>query len=320
LTGYLRGQLQTFRHHAASSGETRHVERLHAIALEAFGQADKITLMLECALEEIRSNERTVTASAAAWQALEDRAGVLGEDDPTLMRIRAFRVRFVRLRGGGRGDTDRGVAGYYAEWQRRLGVLGPDHYRTSVARANLAVALRERCRDSDLDQACEILREEVERRGRIFGADDPFTSSAELVLAQTLVRVTEVDGDVSCAEAAREILSRLVVARFLRYGMADVATLRAQLVHAHAMLVLGQTSAALSGISHVRQLCQRVRAILTPGWPEFLLARAQVADGMAKDRALGAAQEALRLRRAYFSPGSREVVDAQQLVDELSQS
>ncbi|MBL7497451.1 hypothetical protein I6A81_14540, partial [Frankia sp. CN7] len=98
------------------------------------------------------------------------------------------------------------------------------------------------------------------------------------------------------AAEARALAAQVVASRRERFGPAAPQTLRAELVHAHALLLTGEPAVAVAEIRYVLAVDRRTGPALDPGWPELLLARAMVAAGL--DDAGGGLDDALRQARA----------------------
>jgi hypothetical protein len=327
-----RGRMQTIL--AVAGADPKPAERLYREAVTAFGPTSELAFQVEYHLEELHSQRRSVADSYRVWEALHVRAeAALGPHDTTLMSIKALRARYARLVGGG-DAADVAVHSYDEEWRRRTAMLGPDAHRTRIAHANLAIALRDRARPGDLPQACRILRAETAHRRAHYGVVHPFTWTAQTVLAQTLVRVAEETGDAAALAEARELAAEVLAARRGRFGPTDPATLRAQLVHAHALVLSGEPTAAGSEIRYVLAACRRVGALLDPGWPEMLLARAELAaeqsgsgwrpgadrpadDGERLSEVLRLARRAVRARRSHYPPDAGPVAEAERLVEDI---
>lgn len=316
----LAARYETLMHRAEASGDISGLEVLHADAVRELDPTHGIVFLVECGIEDIRSRTRPVLRSVKVWDRLRERAAaVLEPDDPTLMTIEGFRARHSRRRGRPE-DLDAGVEAYRRNWLQRRGSLGEDHYRTRTMRANLAIALRERDGEGDLDEALGILREEIAHRTGRYGEPHPFTWIARLVMAQTLVRAAEKaaepDDRHRPAREAAQIADSLVERRRFRFGVTDLSTLRAHLVHAHALLVLGRVAEAIPEIRHVQARARLTRVPLEPGWAESLLARAHAAAGEAGE-ALRWAERSHQQRAAYFPRNGCKVEEARRLLDEL---
>jgi hypothetical protein len=315
----LSGRLQCLLHRAEQTGRLDALEELHAEAVADPEVSPHVSLFVECCLEGLRSRSRPVDDSVAVWDALRERAGRhLGPADTTLMSIRSFQAQYTRRRGRP-ADLDAGVALYREEWELRRAHLGADDYRTRITRANLGLAIRERARPGDLDEALRILETETGDRLARYSGTHPFTWDVQTVLAQTCVRVAEATGDPG--ERRRHATRGLELARLVagqrrrRFGWADAATLRAQLVAAHALLLLGRAAEAVPEIRHVRTAAGVRRVALDPGWPEFLLAAGLAAQG--EEAALAMAERALRLRESRYPRAGRQVTEARALVRSL---
>ncbi|TDD82637.1 hypothetical protein [Actinomadura rubrisoli] len=316
----LAARHETLLHRAETSGDYSGLERLHADAVRELGPGNRMVFLVECGLEEMKSRSRPLTESVEVLDALWERArAALSPDDHTLMLIRAYRARYRRRRGRSE-DLEAGVEAYRRQWRERCEALTRDHYRTRIMHANLALAVRDRDGEGDLPEALRMLREEAAHRSDRYGEQHPFTWIVRSILAQTLVRSAERAADLGerarHALEAEAIADSLVDRRSLRFGVADISTLRAKLVHAHALLLLGRAGEAIPEIQHVYLRTQRERIPLEPGWTESLLARAELAVG-APSEALHWAEEAQRLKAAYYPLDSRQVIEAGRLVDDL---
>lgn len=316
----LRAELRTVLARAEETGDLDRLEELQRIVAAERGKINpSVELQLECDLEALRSRHRPVAESVLRWERLAWRARqVLPGDDPAQLRIRSFHARYVRRRGRP-GDQDEGVRMYRKEWDRRRALFDDDDPRTGVARANYALALRERGAADDLERALQLLEDETLLRLDRYGSAHPFTWKAQVVLAQTQIRAAEGSDDPAererRAQEAMEIAEALLHSRRRRYGVSDQSTLHAHLVHAQALLLLGQADHAVREIHGVRQTACRPSVTLDPGWVELLLARSLATDDPAN--ALEYAREALRLREAYYSGSSRQVAEVLALIAEL---
>ncbi|WP_045875414.1 hypothetical protein [Pseudofrankia sp. DC12] len=114
----------------------------------------------------------------------------------------------------------------------------------------------------------------------------------------------------------RALAEAVVAARQDRFGPSSGATLRAQLVRAHALLLGGEPAAAVAEIRYVLATSRRVGANLDPGWPELLLARALLAAGLASgddrlDDAVRQARAAVEARLGRYPAGTERVAEAE---------
>lgn len=372
----LRGRVQMVLTHAELTTDPRPLALLLDEVAEALGPDSSLALLVEYGVEELRSRNRSVAASARVWDDLHVRAdAALDRRDTTLMSIKALHARYARL-SGDEVDRDAAVDGYEVEWRRRLAMLGPREHRTSTAHANLATALRERGTPDDLRRSCLIARQEIAVRLAAWGQENSFTWIPQIILAQCLLKVAEracppqegatEPGEAGTAPAAdsptsaggpaeagvddradgipapregprgyplvteddlarpaadlvaegRSLAEAVVAARQDRFGPASVATLRAQLVRAHALLLAGEPAAAIAEIRYVLATNRRVGANLDPGWPELMLARALLAAGLADggaslDDAVRQARVAVEARLGRYPAGTERVTEAE---------
>ncbi|MDT3438252.1 hypothetical protein [Pseudofrankia sp. BMG5.37] len=363
----LRGRTQTVLTYTDATADPRPLVGLYEEVRRVLGATSTLALLVEYHAEELYSRTRSVAESARVWAQLHARAELaLDRHDTTLMGIKALHARYARL-SGGPADLDTAAQTYEVEWRRRLAILGAKADRTSTAHANLAIALRDRGGRDDLRRACQIAREEVTVRHAVWGADHSFTWIAQLILAQTLLKVAEradppghdagppalgpadgsaaipgpgsepVDPDAwrsehdryppvseddlarprdELIEEGRVVAAAVLTARQERFGATSDATLRTQLVHAHALLLAGEPSRAAAEIRYVLATNRRVGANLDPGWPELLLARALLAavlseEGDSLDDALRQARAAVEARRARYPAGAQRVAEAE---------
>jgi hypothetical protein len=344
----LRGRAHTVLAYTEATADPWPLVGLHDRIGAALGPADPLALLVEYHVEELRSRTRSVAESARVWADLHARAeAALDWHDTTLMGIKALYARYARL-SGGPADLDAAAQAYEVEWLRRLAILGPRADRTLTAHANLAIALRDRGGPGDLRRACQIAREEVAVRRDVYGADNAFTWIAQLVLAQTLLRVAErpdqpgekaaqqrppeADGyppvrldDVErprpeLVAEGRALAAQVLSSRRERFGATSDATLRTQLVFAQALLLAGEPVRAAEEIRYVLATNRRVSANLDPGWPELLLARALLATvlredgddgGDSLDEALRQARAAVEARRNRYPADAQRVTEAE---------
>jgi hypothetical protein len=196
------------------------------------------------------------------------------------------------------------------------GLFGPDDFRTAVARQQLAVALCDRALGDDLLRARRMLEEEARSRAEGHGSWHPFTWTAEHDLACVLVRLAEGSSQPDRgAGRAEQLAQRVAVRRAERFGASDVGALSAQLLHAHALILLGRSVQAADEIRCVLAVARRALVPLEPGLAERLLALAQAAAG--HPAAARTAQCALQASAACYPADSRPVREALCLVDRL---
>ncbi|MFD0683754.1 hypothetical protein [Actinomadura fibrosa] len=273
----LISELATLVTHVDDTGDPMPLRELLAEARRRSGVRPATVLRVECELEKWLSRDRDAALSAEVWATLARRAAEerVAARDPAYLAIRALHAQYVRRRGRP-GDADLAVGLYEREHALRTRLFPPDDPRISTVHANLAMAIRERGRPGDLERALEMLEREAALRTRTHGSGRPFTWIAQLVLAQTLVARAEeaaaADDRRAFAGQAAEHSEHVLAGRRLRFGGSHPATLRAQLVHAHALLLLERGAEAVELLrAHQRQ---DPAAAVSPGKSDLLLARA----------------------------------------------
>ena len=314
-------ELHTILPHTSETGELGPLEDLHR-RVAGHDEIDlSVRLRIECELEAQRSRIREVAASVQTWEDLIHRATAAGlpAADPAFMSIRSYRAQYIRRRGGP-GDRALGAAMYEVEYRLRYGALGPDDPQTATAHANLALALRDRGESGDLALARSMLEKETLNRIRIHGANHPFSWIAQVIFAQTLVRTAEVEKDESerhgLAQEAADVTRALLDSRRRRYGDSDGSTLRAHLVHAHALLILGREASAIRELRAVQAAEGQSAGDVDPGWSDLLLARCL--RGLDTKAAYVHARRARASQAASYTTHSRQVEDTDRLIVELS--
>lgn len=319
LEAELMARLQTILQTAEADGDAGPLDRLHATAAGSPAVRPGIVLLIDSSREEVKGLTRPVAESATAWADLRLRAeSALRPDHLTLAGIRLHEARYVQLCGRP-ADMDEAVVACQRELDWCHAQLGDDHRQTALSRAQLADALSDRGRAADLSSARAMLSAEAGDRRDRFGPDHPFTWAAQLSLARVLLRSAEADtnGSADYAAEARRLTELLASATTSRFGAGHRSALDARILHAHALILLGQAGAAMTEVAYATAVARRVGTVLEPGLAQELLARAQAAEG--DDRALSTARVALRLRAGHFPVGSIRVERCLQLVDHLSQ-
>ena len=226
----LAARLQVVLHHTDALGDPAPLRVLHREAAAALGDSAPLTLLVECALQETLSLARPAVESRSAWRAAEPGRRRAGAGGHHVDEHPAYENRYER-RSGDRHGRDGAPDRYQAEWSQRSDTLGPDDYRTRIARANFAFALRQRGRDADLAEADRLLRARRSPTGPAPRPDsNPFTWQARGLLALTLMdsgRTRWANADP--AHAAVTLATGLMEARRRRLGRFHVRTLRAHL-------------------------------------------------------------------------------------------
>ncbi|RFS82247.1 hypothetical protein D0T12_28860 [Actinomadura spongiicola] len=312
----LRSELCTLVTYVGDTGDPRPLRELLTEADHDSTVGRAVVLQIECELEKWLSRGRDAAVSADVWAGLARRAAAmrLAPDDPAYLTIRMLHAQYVRRRGRP-GDLELAVRLYRREWELRTQLFPADDCRISTAHANLALAIRERAAPGDLERALDMLEEETARRMRVHGSDRPFTWIAQLILAQTLIMRAEeaVDPDEvrAAALSAGEHSEAVLTGRRVRFGRSHHATLRAQLVHANALILLGRCADAVGLLgAHQRH---DPSGTTSPGKSDLLLARA-----LKNTEPLRALVHARHAVQRSIDPRRRKA--AEQLVQELEVS
>lgn len=307
-------ELFTVVTYATETGDVRPLLELFEEARTRSGLGPSALFRAECEVEKRLSRGRDVAESAEVWAALARRAQRLPAGDPALLTIRSMHAQYTRRRGRP-GDTELAADMYEREWERRRDMFGETDLRTSTARSNYALTVRERDGEGDLERARGILEAEAAHRAATFGADLPFTWIAQIVLTQTLIMMAERARDgherAALAQEAADNTHTLLAARRRRYGWSHLSTLRARLVHAHALILLGDKDAAAATLREIQEQEAEQPAGLEPGRSDLLLARALSESDPLK--ALAHAKRAVRR-----STDRRQIKEARRLEAKLA--
>jgi tetratricopeptide (TPR) repeat protein len=171
----------------------------------------------------------------------------LPDTDPELIRLRES-AAVARVEAD---DTSPGVFAVLLEaLDFHLRTDGRDAYLTSIARANLAVAYRQRGGDADLDNATELAEDEVKIRTARYGPDHPVTLVARSMLTLSLLLQAEASDDEDerrdLAERALAEITEVRVARDRLFGVMSPSATSSRRYEARALLLLGQLQRARS--------------------------------------------------------------------------
>ncbi|MBE1491933.1 hypothetical protein [Plantactinospora soyae] len=313
-------------------GDPTQLAVLHRDAAQLLGESHETSLLVECALEHALSPDRPVSDSLAAWLDLRERAGsTLAEHHPTVLAVRDQYIRWLRRRGEP-GDLDLVVQLRRDEVElRATQPVGP--HQLGVAATGYAVALLDRARygsfdpqlkkhepGTDLAEAYRLVDGEISRRGAGYGSGHESTWQARLLLGDIRcagLRLTPDDPDLSQAEPALREADTILRYDWQRHGRHGRSALRAQLVRAEVLTVLGRDRAAEREARLASVLARRY-SDLDLGRPLLVLAQAQAhRDAVA---ALRTARAAVRERRLRYPPAGHRLVEAERLVQTLSAS
>lgn len=200
---------------------------------------------------------------------------------------------------------------------------GGDAYLTSIARANLSVAYRQRRTEGDLGNATLLAKDEVKTRTARYGGDHPLTLVARSLLTLSLLLQAEAsDDEAERRELGREALAETTEVRVARdrlFGVTSPNATSSRRYEARALMLLGQPERARSCLEstltfeNTHNAGQQTQSV---GQTHYQLARVHRALG---ERAQ-AAEHARRARQIFEShnPAGRAAGDVRRLLDELS--
>jgi hypothetical protein len=244
----------------------------------------------------------------------------LPETDPELVRLR-------ELAAGAHvdaGDTSPTVFAVLLDaLDFRLETDGQDAYLTSIARANLSIAYRQRRTDADLGNATQLAKDEVKTRTARYGAHHPVTLVARSMLTLSLLLQAEASADEAercyLGQQALAEITQVRVARDRLFGVTSPNATSSRRYEARALMLLGQLDRARSCLEstltfeNTHNAGQQTQSL---GRTHYQLARVHRALG---ERAL-AAEHARRARQIFEShnPTGRAASDVGRLLDELS--
>ena len=200
---------------------------------------------------------------------------------------------------------------------------GQDAYLTSIARANLSVAYRQRRTDADLCNATLLAKDEVRTRTTRYGAHHPVTLVARSLLTLSLLLAAEAsDDEAERRDLGRQALAEITEVRAARdrlFGVTSPNATSSRRYEARALMLLGRLDRARSCLEstltfeNTHNAGQQTQSL---GQTHYQLARVHRALG---ERAQ-AAEHARRARQIFESnnPAGRAAADVGRLLDELA--
>lgn len=202
---------------------------------------------------------------------------------------------------------------------------GPDAYLTSIARANLSVAYRQRRADADLGNATLLAKDEVKTRTARYGAHHPVTLVARSLLTLSLLLQAEASADeAERRDLGRQALAEITQVRVARdrlFGVTSPTATSSRRYEARALMLLGQLDRARSCLEsaltfeNTHNAGQQTQSL---GQTHYQLARVHRALGE-RARAADHARRAGQIFQTH-NPAGRAASDARRLLGELSVS
>jgi hypothetical protein len=214
--------------------------------------SDKAVLHLARAAMSLYCAELRVIDRPGHWDRLaEFYARRLPASDPALVRLRE-RAAGARVDAGDTSPKVFGDLRTALDFHRE--VDGEDAYLTALARANLAVAYRQRRSESDLAKSALLAEEEAATRTARYGPDHPVTLVARSLLAFSLILQAEASEDVAVqrrlANRALAQITKVREARDRLFGVTSPNATRSRRYEARALLLLDQPGKALSCLEY----------------------------------------------------------------------
>ncbi|HEY6493572.1 MAG TPA: tetratricopeptide repeat protein, partial [Trebonia sp.] len=281
---------------------------------------DRAVVLLARAAMDLRSAGLRVGERPGHWERLArfftDR---LPATRPELLRLRG-RVLTARTEAG---DTSPEVfEGLRDALERYRAAHGENAYRTSIAKTDLATALRLRRAENDLAASAALAGEAARTRAAAYGPEHPVTLMARSLANHSLLLQAETGPDEERPRLASQVLAEVTAVRAARdrlYGITAPNATMNRRHEARALLLLGQPEGArrtlelaLAGET-ARSGSHESQAIADT---HQLLGRAHRALGNL-DEALEHAREAGRIFDLH-DPDGRGARHARRLVEELS--
>jgi tetratricopeptide (TPR) repeat protein len=199
-------------------------------------------VLARCAME-LHCAAVPLAQRPALWARL---AGLLNESAPASVSPFPGRLgeRVLHARAAAGDDSAQVIDGLAAavEWHRTVG--GEDGYLTAVARANLAVAYRQRGGLNDLERSIALTAEEVQGRTARYGPAHPFTLDARFLHARSLLARAEAEpDDLARRDLARQALKDIggvSAARDRLFGSAARHDVFSRRHEGQALLIMGE--------------------------------------------------------------------------------
>lgn len=200
---------------------------------------------------------------------------------------------------------------------------GADGYLTSLARASLSVAYRQRRTGDDLATATQLSEEEKRTRTARYGPDHPVTLVARSLLTLSLLLQAEASDDEDqrqvLADRALAEITEVRAARDRLFGRTSPNAAASRRYEARALFLLGQPERARSCLEYTltfENVHNRGQQTQSIGQTHYQLARVHRALGDVT-RALHHARRAVQIFELR-DPAGRAAGSARRLVGELS--
>lgn len=188
----------------------------------------------------LRCSVLSGVAGVRVWSSLARFFRQAAPADPMARRIQAQALHKRMEVGDVSAEVVDGLLVAY-EWHRDT--YGSRAYLTSLARTNLARAYRRRATGTDLTDAEQLFREEIDARICRYGPEHPFVLVAHNLLVRCLLAQAERTGDEeerrALALQAYAEADRVRAARDLIYGATSPNAVLSRRHQGYALLILG---------------------------------------------------------------------------------